>query len=117
MALEAGREGLGRLAAVPLGAALEWFHGVGVIEVDDGVELVDESGAEVVAVALGLGAVDHADGALEAGVAQRGAGGQEPQSGARSLRRRCRGAAARSSRRAQVGPACVVVPRPSSTPR
>ena len=55
---------------------LEWFHRVRVIQVDDRVELVDESCSEVVAVALGLGAVDHADGALEARVAQRGAGGR-----------------------------------------
>ena len=35
------------------------------VEVDDRVELVGEPGVEVVALALGLGPVDHADRALE----------------------------------------------------
>ena len=47
-----------------------------VVEVDHGVELVGESRLEVVAVALGLGAVDHADRALEPGLAQRGSCGR-----------------------------------------
>src|SRR5829696_2453176 len=43
-------------------------HGPRLLEPDEGVELLGEHGLEVVAVALGLGTIDDADGPLEAGL-------------------------------------------------
>src|SRR5205823_1177196 len=66
------REGvrLRQLAGVPLGRALERLHRARLVEVQHRVELLRQARAEVVALALGVGTVDHADRPLEAGVVQ-----------------------------------------------
>src|SRR5690349_7244825 len=64
--LDAKRIRLRRLASNPAFAALEGLEGARLVVVDDDVELARQVDVEVVALAFGLGAVDHADGALEA---------------------------------------------------
>src|SRR3954471_6927339 len=53
------------LPLLPAGAAFEWLEGAGLVEMEDEIELRRQVGVEVVAVPLGLGAIDHADRALE----------------------------------------------------
>src|SRR4051812_17982383 len=65
---------LRQLAAVPDRLALQRLQGVRFIEVNEGVELLGQPGLEVVAPALGLGAVDDADCAFEARCAEQGGG-------------------------------------------
>src|SRR4051812_8396811 len=57
-------ERLRRLFRRP-GGALQRHQGAGLVEMDHGVELVGHVGLEVMALALGLRAVDHADRALQ----------------------------------------------------
>ena len=65
-----GRVRLGHLSGVPSRCEIERLHGGRLVEVDDRVELLRKAGLEVVAGPLGLGSVDHADGALEARLAR-----------------------------------------------
>src|ERR1700730_2175515 len=70
--LRSDREGEGfrTLARLPFGGVLQGFHRPRLIEVKDGIELLLQPRLEVVAHALGFGAVDHPDGPLEPGIAQ-----------------------------------------------
>jgi Glycosyl transferases group 1 len=68
---EGGGVGLRGLAELPALVALERLDGAGDIDVDQRVELAGGACREVVALALGRRAVDDADRALEARLAQR----------------------------------------------
>src|SRR5438552_856771 len=68
--LDRERIGLRHLARVPPRGALEGLDGARLVEVQHGVELLGQPRAEVVARALGVRTIDHADGPLEAGAAQ-----------------------------------------------
>src|SRR5918992_4192351 len=56
---------LRQLSLLPLARALERLHGLRLVDMDHGVELLGERRVEVVREALGLGPVDDADRALE----------------------------------------------------
>src|SRR3989304_3478672 len=71
----------------------------GLVEPDVLVELDGEHGLEVVALQLGLGPVDHADGALQTGRPQL-----LPDRGPGRRPRRPRGPAARSPPHRRAGP-------------
>src|SRR4051812_26990706 len=60
------RVSLGQLAAVPARRTLQRLQRAGLVEVNDGVELLRQPGGEVVAPALRLGTVDDANRALQA---------------------------------------------------
>src|SRR5688572_504130 len=60
------RIGLRHIPGMPSRHALERLDGAGLVDVDHGVELLRQTGVKVVALALGLGSIDHADRALEA---------------------------------------------------
>src|SRR5678816_987836 len=66
--LDGERVGLWDLTSVPPGASLERFHGAGFIEMDHGIELVRERRVEIMACALGIRPVNHANRALEPSV-------------------------------------------------
>src|SRR5437016_6789492 len=63
------REGLPDLARLPLGGVLQRLDCPRLIEVRDGIELLWQPSLEVVAHALGFGAVDYADRPLEPRIA------------------------------------------------
>src|SRR5439155_5585954 len=63
--LESRGECLGRLLLRRCRGPLQGTYGLGLVEVEDGVELARQAGVEVMAGPLGLRAVDHADGALQ----------------------------------------------------
>ena len=54
----------------PFGRTLQRLDPAGAVDVDHGVELHGEAGVKVVAGALGIRPIDHADGALEPRLAQ-----------------------------------------------
>src|SRR5262245_1475920 len=64
------RKRLWYLACLPIGGGLERCDGSRLVEVQDGVELIRQPCVEVVALALGVGSVDHADRPLQLRVAQ-----------------------------------------------
>src|SRR5437879_12933279 len=68
--LYAGRVCLPGFAGIPLCGALERLDGASLVEMKNGVELVGQSGFEVVAEALGFGPVTDTDGGFEARLAQ-----------------------------------------------
>src|SRR5262245_37497899 len=55
------RERLWYPACLPFGGGLERCDGPRLVEVQDGVELIRQLCVEIVALALGVGTVDHAD--------------------------------------------------------
>src|SRR5262245_22675358 len=79
------REGLGHLALLPPGGAFERLDGAGLINVDHRIELVRETGAEVVALPLCARSVHDADRPLQTRDAQdlpgrrRGLGDRDPE--------------------------------------
>jgi len=58
------------LAPVPGGRPLERLDRSGLVDVDDGIELVGETRSEVVVLPLGVRALDDADGPLQASRAE-----------------------------------------------
>src|SRR5439155_17865276 len=68
--LYSGRVCLPGFACIPLGRPLERLDGARLVEMHHSVELIRQSGLEVMAPALGFGPVDDADGALQSRLAQ-----------------------------------------------
>jgi hypothetical protein len=61
---QAGGVSFRDLACLPTGRAFERLNRPSLVEANHGVELIRQSGAEVVAQTFGLGAVDYSDGPL-----------------------------------------------------
>lgn len=61
--------GLGRLAELPCAGALQRLDRTRDVDVDEGVELLEGTGGEPVALAFALGAVDDTDRSLQPRIA------------------------------------------------